>query len=147
MSNLQRMRMSIPLRTVQIKETPPIFLAPILACPYVSTNHRSHFSTSAPSCGRERRDGNPNRGLSALRRTGLRYPVGMSKVPLPEPVLNPKMRSKVTVDEKHGLWGFFNKARTLLSTPEEDNAHGMSLVCLELGLNLIDLDYRATLVC
>lgn len=139
--------MSIPLRTVQIKETPPIFLAPILACPYVSSNYGSHFSTSTPSCGRERRDGNPNRGLSALRRTGLRHPIGMSKVPLPVPVLEPERRSKVTVDEKHGLWGFFNKGRTLLSTPEEEDAHGMSLVRLDVGFNLIDLYYRAILDC
>lgn len=137
--------MLIPLRSVQIKETPPIFLAPILACPSASNNHKSHFSTSTPSCDRRRRDNNPDRGVSALRRTGLRHPVGMSKEPLPQPVLDPKKRSKVTVDEKHGLWGFFNKDRTSLSTPEEDNAHGMPLICLDFCLKLIKLHFRATL--
>lgn len=148
MSNLRRLRMSIPLCSAQIKEPPPIFLAPMLACPVVSTNHQSHFSTSTPSSGRERRDGNRHRGESALRRTGLRHPVGMSKVPLPKPLLDPKRRSQVKVDENHGLWGFFNKERTSLSTPEEDNAHGMSLLCLDVvGFSLIEWVYRATLVC
>ena len=132
MSNLRKAHMSILLRSVQIAETPPIFLAPILACPFASTNHRFKFSTSTSSCARQRRDANPNRGVSALRRTGLRFPVGMSKVPLPEPVLDPKRRKKVRVDEKHGLWGFFNKDRTSLTTPEENNNHGMSLVSVYL---------------
>lgn len=124
--------MSIPLRPVQIKETPPIFLAPLLACPFVSTIHQSQFSTSTPSCDRRRRDGNPDRGVSALRRTGLRNPVGMSKEPLPRPLLNPKKRSKVTVDQNHGLWGFFNKDKKALSTPEDDNAHGRPWAVEEL---------------
>lgn len=139
--------MSIPFRSVQMKETPPIFLAPILACPFVSTIHQSQFSTSTPSYDRRRRDGNPERGVSALRRTGLRHPVGMSKEPLPQPLLNPKKRSKVTVDEKHGLWGFFNKDKKSLSTPEEDHAHGMSFVCLEVKHNLTELHFRATVGC
>ena len=139
MSNLQKAHMSVLLRSVQIAETPPIFLAPILACPFASTNHQSKFSTSTSSCARQRRDANPNRGVSALRRTGLRFPVGMSKVPLPEPVLDPKRREKVTVDEKHGLWGFFNKDRTSLTTPAENAKNGMSLVsvCIEVSSSQI----------
>lgn len=91
------------------------------------------FSTSAAnqyprkSVPKKRnRDNNPNRGVSALRRTGLKNPVSMANEPLPQPVLDPKKRSKVQVDEDHGLWGFFNKGKTVLSTPEEDVAHGMA---------------------
>ena len=67
---------------------------------------------------------NKERGVSALRRTGLKYPVSMSKEPLPQPVLDPEKRSKVKVDEDHGLWGFFNEKRQALSTPIEDMAFG-----------------------
>ena len=48
----------------------------------------------------------------------------MSKEPLPQPVLDPERRSKVKVDDKHGLWGFFNQGRKALTPPEEDNSHG-----------------------
>ena len=139
MSNLRKAHMSILGRSVYIAETPPIFLAPTLACLFASTNHQSKFSTSTSLCARRRRDANPGRGVSALRRTGLRFPVGMSKVPLPEPVLNRKRREKVKVDKEHGLWGFFNKNRTSLSTPEENNSHGMSFesLCLEASSSLI----------
>lgn len=68
------------------------------------------------------------RGVSPLRRTGLRYPVEMSKVPLPQPVLDPERRSKVEIDESHGLWGFFREDKKLLNTPEEASQFGM--LCL-----------------
>lgn len=103
---------------LQFKDAPPVFLAPVFSS-------QSHFSTSHSLRQRRRRDGNPNRGVSALRRTGLRYPLGMSKEPLPVPVMDPKKRTKITVDEEHGLWGFFNKERTALSTPEQDASHGL----------------------
>lgn len=118
------------LRSISVKESPPLFLALILAYSFKSTAQQSHFSTSAQCRIRRKRDGNTNRGVSALRRTGLRYPVAMSKEPLPQPVLDPSKRSKITVDENHGLWGFFNKDRTSLSTPEEDHACGASHICL-----------------
>jgi len=51
----------------------------------------------------------------------------MSKEPLPQPVLDPARRSKVKVDANHGLWGFFNKAKKSLTTPEQEAAHGLSL--------------------
>ena len=100
---------------------PPVFLAPLLE---TSLKQKSLFSSSAPISQRKRRDGNPNRGVSALRRTGLRYPVSMSKEPLPEPVLDPKKRSKIPVDENHGLWGFFNKDKKPYGTSEEYASHG-----------------------
>ncbi|MCJ1434637.1 54S ribosomal protein L4 mitochondrial [Xylographa pallens] len=48
----------------------------------------------------------------------------MSKEPLPQPVLDPARRSQVKVDENHGLWAFFNKAKKFLTTPEVEAAHG-----------------------
>ena len=105
---------------------PPIFLAPLLASIPKPAYPRSSFSTTATLFVRakKKRDGNPHRGESALRRTGLRYPNGMSKYPLPQPVLNPEKR-KIEVDPDHGLWGFFNKGKTALSTPKEDISRGM----------------------
>lgn len=113
------------VRPSLLKENPPVFLAPILALASKPVPQHSHFSTSSPLSERRKRDGNPNRGVSALRRTGLRYPVGMSKEPLPQPVLDPNKRTKIKTDDNHGLWGFFNSQRTSLSTPEEDSAHGI----------------------
>lgn len=113
-------------------EVPPAFLVPALQ--WGSFAPKTQFSTSAaiqfprkkPSQRKRNPDNNPNRGVSALRRTGLKNPVSMSKEHLPQPVLDPKKRSKVQVDEDHPLWGFFNKGKTTLSTPGEDNAHGIA---------------------
>ena len=126
---------------LQCKDTPPVYLAPVFS-------YQSHFSTSTSLRQRRKRDGNPNRGVSALRRTGLRYPVGMSKEPLPRPVTDPKKRSKVTVDKEHGLWGFFNKDRTSLSTPVQDAACGMHQMIRFLCEMLADqVLFRAPLGC
>ncbi|MCJ1368097.1 54S ribosomal protein L4 mitochondrial [Acarospora aff. strigata] len=111
---------------------PPSFLAPCLATikPPPTLAQTARFSTSpSPSFPR---DYNRNRGVSALRRTGPRQPLSVSKEPLPQPVLDPKKRDKVQVDADHGLWGFFNKDRKALSTPEEDNAHGRAWTVEEL---------------
>lgn len=67
---------------------------------------------------------NRERGVSTVRRTGPRQPLSVSKTPLPKPVLDPKKRSKVVVDEDHGLYEFFHSKDKPLSTPEEDFAHG-----------------------
>lgn len=48
----------------------------------------------------------------------------MSKNPLPVPVLDAKKRSRVEVDENHGLWEFFHGREKPMNTPEEDYAHG-----------------------
>lgn len=106
---------------------PPIFLAPLLDSIPQPLHQRSSFSTTATLSVRanKKRDGNPHRGESALRRTGLRYPNGMSKQPLPQPVLDPTKRSKIPVDSNHGLWGFFNKNRKALSTREDVIGTGM----------------------
>ncbi len=49
----------------------------------------------------------------------------MSKYPLPKPVLDPKKRTPYEVNEMHGLWGFFNEKKTLLTEPIEEQKHGM----------------------
>lgn len=115
------------LRAFPSKGNPPAFLAPTLASSPKRLPHQPHFSTTAAVCllKRRRSVGNPHRGESALRRTGLRRPVGMSKEPLPQPVLDPKRRSKVQVDPNHGLWGFFNKNKKVLTPPQEDSAMGI----------------------
>ncbi|KAL8909447.1 MAG: hypothetical protein Q9171_005045 [Xanthocarpia ochracea] len=115
-----------------IKNCPPVFLAPALF-PYRQTP--KFFSTSSPVSQRTTRKKHarhPNRGVSALRRTGLRHRVEMDRFPLPTPVLDPEKRSKVAVDEKHGLWGFFRLDKKALSTPEETAAFGRPWVVEEL---------------
>ena len=111
-------------------QTPPVFLAPLLGRGYGLAQRTFHFSTSTPWCKRitserHNRDSNPGRGVSALRRTGLRHPVSMSQEPLPQPVLDPKKR-KIEVAESHGLWGFFNTQKTVFPTPKQDDAHGQT---------------------
>ena len=109
--------------------SPPLFLAPLLTIDFGLAQHCSRFSTCTPlfkrkTNHRNKRDSNPERGVSALRRTGLRHPVSMSKVPLPQPVLDTN-KKKIEGTKDHGLWGFFNAQRTVLSTPDEDDAFGM----------------------
>ena len=108
-------------------EAPPAFLAPSLLRPIAPRTTRIlRFSTFPSKCARTR-DLSKNRGESALRRTGLKHPVEMMKGPLPRPVLDPERRSKVPVDQNHGLWDFFNKDRMALTKPEDENAHGLLL--------------------
>lgn len=97
-------------------------LHPAKASPKTSI---SRFSTSQPHS--YPRDGNKDRGLSALRRTGLRprQTLSVRNEPLPQPVLDKAKRSKVEVDPDHGLWQFFNKEKRILALPEEDSSHGM----------------------
>ena len=116
------------------KLVPPIFLAPSLVTASRVPCLQSQFSTSSPIYHRRRKGDNPNRGVSALRRTGLRFAVGMSKYPLPQPVLDPKKRSKIEVDKKHGLWGFFNEKKTLLTEPREEAKFGMYLPYENYGI-------------
>lgn len=106
---------------------PPIYLAPLIASIPRPLHQRSSFSTTATLSARKTRprDGNPHRGESALRRTNLKKPVGMSKQPLPQPVLDPNRRLKIQVDTNHGLWDFFNKDRKALTKKEDDSEIGM----------------------
>ena len=83
---------------------------------------------------RQRRH-NPDRGVSALRRSGLGRPLSVNEVVrkegLPRPVLDPKRRSKVSVDPEHALYGFFNSEKALLTKLDDEAAHGMSAPCPE----------------
>ena len=105
-------------------DLPPTSLTLSVLCPRVPIVAKSDFSTSAIRC-RRTRDNNRNRGVSAIRRTGLKYPVSMSYEPLPQPVLDPERRSKVKVDENHGLYEFFDQDKQPLSKPEDDSKHGL----------------------
>ncbi|KAI9678356.1 MAG: 54S ribosomal protein L4 mitochondrial [Caeruleum heppii] len=102
---------------------PLSFLTPSFVSVFL-TSSPSKASFSSSSKHAFPRDNNRNRGVSALRRTGPRQPLSVSKEPLPRPVLDPSKRSKVEVDPGHGLWAFFNVKKTTLSTPEDDYAHG-----------------------
>jgi large subunit ribosomal protein L47 len=90
----------------------------------------SSFSSSSPNA--YPRDYNRERGVSTVRRTGPRQPLSVSKNPLPKPVLDPTMRSKVNVDPDHGLWEFFHSKEKPMNTPEEDSEHGRSWSVEEL---------------
>ena len=125
-------------------EAPPTFLAPSLLRPIAPRTRTSQFSTATSKCARNR-DMSKNRGVSGLRRTGLKRPVEMMKEPLPRPVLDPERRSKVPVDENHGLWDFFNKDRKALTSPEEMCAHGSSLGRLRT-MDMANLIFRSSLV-
>ena len=107
---------------------PPGFLLPAFS----SASQSASFSSSTTRAARK--DGNPARGISAIRRTGLnkkaKLSVDLDK--LPKPVLDPARRSQVQVDEDHGLWGFFNKERSPLQTPEQLHAHGRAWTVQEL---------------
>lgn len=109
--------------TTRLFALPPAFLLPSLA------SQSSCFSTSTPS-----HDRNRNRGVSALRRTGLRkrQTLSVKATDLPKPVLDLDKHSKVQVDPEHGLWQFFNRERTSIATPEADNAHGRAWTANEL---------------
>jgi hypothetical protein len=62
--------------------------------------------------------------MSALKGTGVAPWIKLSVQP--EDVKMPRQFDVVNEPspENHGLWGFFNDKRTLLSTPKEDAAHG-----------------------
>jgi len=77
------------------------------------------------------------RGMSALRRTGVRVNGKLQKIDpstLPQPVRDPRRRSAVQVNEKHGLYNFFNRAGEALYTPEELTGHGRAWTVQELRL-------------
>jgi large subunit ribosomal protein L47 len=75
---------------------------------------------------------NRSRGESTKRRTGLRNPVSVSKVPLPKPISPTTTRSAYEVDPNHGLYQFFHSKDKALNTPEEDAEHGRNWTVEEL---------------
>ncbi len=128
---------------------PPVFLAPALqpflrltssnpasrtSHHYPQHQHRHPFSTTAQPQSRLRnREKNKSRGVSAIRRTGPRVPLSMSKYPLPEPVWDPASRKEFKTRDDHGLWGFFNEQRMPMTAPEDLDAHGRAWTTAELA--------------
>ncbi|KAL1982884.1 hypothetical protein VTN96DRAFT_812 [Rasamsonia emersonii] len=107
-----------------LAELPPPYLAPSLHFNPVRSIQCSGFSTTAANAARGRgRDLSKNRGVSAIHRTGPKFPLGVSKYPLPKPV-SPAERPPRDPTPNHGLWEFFPPDRQALSTPEYDIAHG-----------------------
>jgi large subunit ribosomal protein L47 len=115
------------LKASKSQHTPPAFLLPALLAP---CQQSSPFSTSSSRL--YPRDMNRDRGVSTQRRTGLRQPLSVSKTPLPEPVRDPKKRSKIEVDPDHGLWDFFHSKEKPMNTPTEDSEHGRAWKAEEL---------------
>ena len=118
---------------------PPAFLLPAF--------QTTSFSTT-PSCA-ARKDHNPRRGISAIKRSGLnkRTRLSVSLSDLPKPVLDPDQHTPVKVADDHGLWGFFNAARDPLLTPEDLHAHGRGWSVQELRLKGWDDLHRLWWVC
>ena len=114
-------------RPLPTQHLPPAFLLPSF---YVQQSAQFSQTSSVQA----RQDGNKKRGVSALRRTGLRKRQTLSVDPakLPRPVLDPAMRSKVVVDDDHGLWQFFNPERTPFATPDYNISHGRGWTVNEL---------------
>jgi large subunit ribosomal protein L47 len=105
--------------------------APSFLLPAFFATQTSTFSTTAATYARK--DGNPLRGISALRRTGLKkLKVSIKPSELPKPVLNPDDRPEVKVDENHGLWEFFPPDRKSMATPEQMFSHGRAWDIQEL---------------
>ncbi|KAF1926349.1 uncharacterized protein M421DRAFT_422691 [Didymella exigua CBS 183.55] len=98
----------------------------------VPSLRRARFSTSSML---QKKDNNSNRGVSAVRQTGLRPRQTLSvkhkdfaNQQLPTPV---KIEEKPTGTQDHGLWDFF-KDQNLLSTPTELLQHGREWTMGEL---------------
>ncbi|KAF2805802.1 MRP-L47-domain-containing protein [Mytilinidion resinicola] len=108
------------------------FLAPSL--PTARSTPRSSVSRFSTSSSQWARDNNKNRGVSEVRATGLRkrQTLHVTVDDLPIPIPKEKFTTKIPVDENHGLWGFFNKEKRLLATPDEDAAHGRAWTVQEL---------------
>ncbi|SPO05946.1 related to ribosomal protein [Cephalotrichum gorgonifer] len=91
------------------------------------------FSTTAAQWKRikhsKTRDNNRHRGVSPLRRTGLREPVSVSDEPLPQPSTR---LPKIKVDPNHGLYAFFAEDGKLVRSPKEDREYGRAWTVEEL---------------
>lgn len=121
---------------------PPAFLLPSLAL-----HQTSSFSTTTNR--HARKDHNRNRGVSALRRTGLgkKQRLSVKLENLPKPVLDPAKRTPIEVDDDHGLWDFFPQDKKAMATPEEMNAHGRAWTVAELRNKDWDDLHRLWWVC
>ncbi|CAL5869690.1 uncharacterized protein PFLUO_LOCUS3920 [Penicillium psychrofluorescens] len=110
-----------------LAELPPPYLAPSLHFPSSRSGQSSSFSSTAVAA----RDLNKNRAVSAIHRTGPRYPLSVSKYPLPKPVSPEDMKPR-DPNPNHGLWGFFPPNHEALSDPEYDMDFGRPWAIQEL---------------
>lgn len=114
------LRLSRQYGASPLVELPPPYLAPSLHFSIIrSPTQSSSFSSTAAAAGK---DLSKSRGVSAIHRTGPKHPLGVSKYPLPKPVLSARQARDPTPN--HGLWEFFPKDKQALSSPEYDIAHG-----------------------
>ena len=95
---------------------------------------RSFSTTPGPPMPRSRtpRRLPRDRGASALRRKTYPYMMSVGREELPEPVMDPDLKTELTTSEDHPLWAFFNPQKTVLSTPVEDHKHGRAWTVDEL---------------
>lgn len=104
---------------------PPTFLAPAFAAAQTSSFSTTHTNSA-------RKDGNKARGVSALRRTGLKKQrVSIKPFELPKPVDRERI-APVQVDDDHGLWEFFPRDQKSMANPEELGSHGRAWEIREL---------------
>ncbi|BDD56087.1 54S ribosomal protein L4 mitochondrial [Monascus purpureus] len=112
-------------------ELPPPYLAPSLHFSLIRPPVQcSNFSSTAVAAG-SGRDLSKSRGVSAIHRTGPKFPLGVSKYPLPKPA-TPSKPTRANPTPNHGLWDFFPRNKESLSTPEYDSAHGRAWSIQEL---------------
>ncbi|KAJ6785506.1 hypothetical protein PWT90_04318 [Aphanocladium album] len=104
--------------------------ASVLVSAPMASSRAAPFSTTSYMCKRKTKDNNKKRGVSSLYRSGPREHISMSNVPLPQPRADYK--PSITVDEKHGLWGFFPEPNKLMWTPAETEKHGRAWTVEEL---------------
>ncbi|KAF2676432.1 MRP-L47-domain-containing protein [Lentithecium fluviatile CBS 122367] len=131
MAAIPTSRVVRPTLTATPTEAVRSFLTPSFQC--TRTASVARFSTS-PAVWKA--DNNKSRGLSAIRRTGLRPRQNLSvmetynydKQQLPEPT---KRATKIEGDPDHGLWDFF-RDKNLLRTPVEEAQHGRAWTVHEL---------------
>ena len=112
----------------------PVRLPPSFLVPCLSVQQSTHFSSTAPNAKRKtRRDGNPKRGISAIRHTGpgKRASLSVDIANLPRPVAREPLQKSETT-EKHGLWGFFDRDRNPLPSLEDTYSHGRGWTVNEL---------------
>jgi large subunit ribosomal protein L47 len=105
------------------------------------------FSTSPALC---KKDNNSNRGLSAVKATGVRPRQTLSvkqkdyeNQKLPRPV---EVKDQVTGTPDHGLWGFF-KDKKLLQPPIEEASYGREWTVGELRSRDWDTLHQLWWVC